>query len=218
MKTRMIAPLCAFLLLCACTETRFESPPGDRIEACDPEWKGLWVDASENVAGKDKDDIAFLVDQECRFLLLERPEKDGPLKQIHIPVNYVHDRGKHYLVIPDNQLAGVADVGPIHRMKPSPAKAFFIARYEMNQGKLNIHGIDSTRAAHLIIDGEIEGTVDSGDRELHVFVKGDRQQILEILRKHDLFVEKPEAEARRSRQSLEEYERSYRARRDRKTP
>lgn len=215
---KLIVPLLGFLLLCGCTETRFESPPGDRIEACDPSWKGLWVDASENASGEDRDDIAFLVDQECRFLLLERPEKDGPLKQIHIPLNFVHDRDKHYLVIADNQLAGVVDVGPVHRMKPSPAKAFFLARYELERGKLSIHGIDSTRAAHLVIDGTIEGTVDSGDRELHVFIKGDRQQILEVLRKHDLFVAKPEAEARRSKQSLEEYERSYRAMRNRKSP
>lgn len=215
---KLIASLCVFLLLCACTETRFESPPGDNIEACDPAWKGLWVDASEDTSEKDADDVAFLVDQECRFLLLERPEKDGPLKQIHIPMNFVHDRGKHYLVVADNQLGGVVDVGPVHRMKPSPAKAFFIARYEMNRGKLDIHDVDSSRVAHLVVDGVIDGTVDSGDKELHVFVKGDRHQILEILRKHDLFKSKPQAEARRSKQSLEEYERSYRAKRERKSP
>lgn len=218
MNLRFFASACALLLLCACTETRFESPPGDNIESCDPAWKGLWLDASDNASAEDRDDVAFLVDQECRFLLLERPEKDGPLKQIHIPLNFVHDRGKHYLVVADNQLAGVADVAPVHRMKPSPAKAFFVARYELERGKLSIHGVDSARAAHLVIDDVIEGTVDSGDKELHVFVKGDRQQILDVLRKHDLFVAKPETVARRSEQNLDEYERSYRARRDRKSP
>ena len=216
MKLRMLAPACAFLILCACTETRFESPPGDAIEACDPAWKGFWIDASEDASKDDADDAVFLVDQECRFLLLERPEKDGPLKQIHIPMNFVHDRGKHYLVVADNQLGGVVDIGPVHRMKPAPAKAFFVARYELNRDKLSIFDIDSSHVAHLVIDDKIDGTVDSGDKELHVFVKGDRQQILEILRKHDLFKAKPGAQAKRSKQSLEEYESSYRAMRNRK--
>lgn len=218
MNWQMIAPACAFLLMCACTETRFESPPGDAIESCDPAWKGLWLDASENASADDKDDVAFLVDQECRFLLLERPEKDGPLKQIHIPLNFVHDRGKHYLVVADDQLAGVVDISPVHRMKPAPAKAFFMARYELNKDKLSIFDVDSTRVAHLVIDEKIEGTVDSGDKELHVFVKGNRQQILEVLRKHDLFEAKSETEATRSKQTLDEYEISYRAWRDRNKP
>ncbi|MEZ5461505.1 hypothetical protein [Dokdonella sp.] len=218
MKLPLLVSAFAFLVLSACTETRFESPPGDKIEACDPGWKGFWVDASENANRDDAENAAFLVDQECRFLLLERPEKDGPLKQIHIPLNFVHDRGKHYLVIADNQLAGVVDVGPIHRMKPAPAKAFFIARYELNGDKLSLFDIDTTRVAHLVVDDAIDGTVDSGDRELHVFVKGDRSQILEILRKHDLFDAEAEAVARRSTQSLDEYEASYSARRERSKP
>ena len=216
MKLRLLAPICALSFLCACTETRFESPPGDAIEACDPDWKGFWVDASEDAGKKDADDAAFLVDNECRFLLLERPEKDGPMKQIHIPMNFVHDRGKHYIVVADNQLGGVVDVAPVHRMKPAPTKAFFVARYELNRDKLSIFDVDSNRVANLVIDDKIDGTVDSGDNELHVFVKGNRELILEILRNHDLFKAKPGAEARRSKQSLEEYESSYRARRDRK--
>jgi hypothetical protein len=215
MNLRLIATVCASLFLCACTETRFESPPGDDIEDCDPVWKGLWVDASDNASKDDPDDVAFLVDQECRFLLLERPEKDGPLKQIHIPMNFVHDRGKHYLVVADNQLAGVVDLAPIHRMKPAPAKAFFIARYEMDRDTLSIHDVESARVARLVIDDAIDGTVDSGDRELHVFVKGNRQQILDVLRNHDLFSKKPAVEAKRSKQSLDEYESSYRASRAR---
>lgn len=217
MKSGLIATAFCLLFLSGCTETRFESPPGDAIEACDPAWKGFWVDASEKDSNEDADDAAFLVDGECRFLLLERPEKDGPLKQIHIPMNFVHDRDKHYLVVADNQLGGVVDVAPVHRMKPAPAKAFFVARYELHRDRLSIFDVDSSRVARLVIDDAIDGTVDSGDRELHVFVKGNRQQILEILRKHDLFKTKPGAEAKRSKQSLEEYEISYRARRDRKS-
>lgn len=218
MSVRAIPLICAMLVLGACTETRFESPPGDAIEACDPAWKGLWLDASENASRGDRDDAAFLVDDACRFLMLERPEKDGPLKQIHIPMNFVHDRGKHYLVVADDQLAGVVDVGPVHRMKPAPANAFFVARYELNGDRLAIYDIDSTRVAHLVIDDTIEGTVDSGDKELHVFVKGNREQILAILRKHDLFDAKPDAVARRSKESLDAYESRYRARRGQATP
>ncbi len=207
MNLRLIAAACVLLLLAACTETRFESPPGDHIEACDAGWKGLWVDASGKASADEPDELAFLVDSECRFQLIERPEKDGPPKLIHIPLNFVHDRGKHYLVVADDQLAGVVELDPVHRVKPAPAKSFFISRYQLGKDRLKIFEIDSTRAAHLVLDKVLDGTVDSGNNELHVFVKGDRARVLEILRRQDLFNAKPDADVRRIKSSLEDYER-----------
>jgi hypothetical protein len=201
------------LLLAACTETRFESPPGDTIAACDPAWKGLWVDASADASSSEPDELAFEVDADCRFHMLERPEKDGPPKRIHIPINFVHDRGKHYLVVADDQLAGVVDLDPVHGIEPPPAKAFFIARYEVDANRLRIFDIDSKRVAHSILDKRLEGTVDSSRNELHVFVNGDRAKVLDILRTHDLFEAKPNAEIRRFPSGLEDYERKRTARR-----
>ena len=124
---------CLLLVLGACTETRFESPPGDNIEACDARWKGLWVDASDSASKDEPDELAFLVDQECRFQMLERPEKDGPPKLIHVPLNFVHDHGKDYLVVADNQLAGRGQARPVHGVDPAPEKSFFIARYRIER-------------------------------------------------------------------------------------
>ena len=213
MNPRIVLLAAALLALSACVETRFASPPGDAIEACDPSWKGLWVDASEDASRNEPDELAFLVDEECRFQMLERPEKDGPPKQIHVPVNFVHDRGKHYLVIADNQLEGVVDIDPVYGIKPPPAKAFFIARYQLDHERLRIYQIDSRRSARLVIDEVLDGTVARRHNELHVFINGDRAQILDIVRKQQLFKEKPDADVRRVKLSLEDYERQRSARR-----
>jgi hypothetical protein len=214
MNLRMIVIASLLVSIGACTETRFESPPGDEIVACDPDWKGLWVDASENASTDEPDELAFLVDQECRFIYLERPEKDGPPKQIHIPVNYVHDHGKHYLVIADNQLEGVVKLEPVHGIKPAPAKSFFIARYELSGDHLRIYQVDTKQAAHLVVDDAVDGTVDAAHNELHVFIQGDRAKILEILRTQKIFEKKAGAEVRRIKLGLEEYERQRSARRN----
>lgn len=217
MNLRLMTSACLLLLLAACTETRFESPPGEAIESCDAGWKGLWVDASESASVDEPDELAFLVDGECHFQLIERPEKDGPPKLIHIPLNFVHDHGKHYLVVADDQLSGVVELEPVHGVKPAPTKSFFIARYELDRDRLRIFDIDSTRVAHLVLDKVLDGTIDNGNNELHVFVKGDRAKVLGILRRHDLFNAKPNAETRRIPSSLEDYERRRTAmRKDRK--
>lgn len=213
MKKRILGGVFALLVLAACSETRFESTPGDNIEACDPAWKGLWVDASANAAKSEPDELGFRVDQECRFLLLERPEKDGPPKEIHIPLNFVHDQGKDYLVIADNQLAEVVDLAAIHGINPAPQKSFFIARYELVDDRLRVYPVDAKRAANLVIDAVLDGTVDAGKNQLHVYIQGDRAKVLDIVRHNRIFAEKPGAEARRIKLSLEEYERKRRARR-----
>ena len=78
---------------------------------------------------------------------------------------------------------------------------------------MKIYSIDSTRVAHRILDKDLEGTIDSSKNDLHVYVKGDRARILEILRKYDLFEAKPGAEVRKIPLSLEDYERKRTARR-----
>ncbi len=213
MKIRWMAGFCTLLALTACTETRFESPPGDEIVVCDPAWKGLWVDTSKDQSSDEPDQLAFLVDQECRFLLLERPEKDGPPKQIHIPVNYVHDGGKHYVVVADNQLGGAVKLDPVHGVEPVPAKSFFIARYQVDHDHLRIWQVDSKRTAHLVIDNVLDGTVARTHNELHVFIRGDRAKVLDIVRKQKIFEDKPSADVHRIKMNLEEYEQKRNARR-----
>lgn len=213
MTLRISICACVFLLLAACTETRFESPPGDKILACDPAWKGLWVDASADASTSEPDELAFRVDQECRFFMLERPEKDGPPKEIHIPLNYVHDQGKHYLVIADNQLKDVVDLAPVHGITPAPKKSFFIARYEADHDRLRIYPVDAKRTASLVVNDDLDGTVDASKKQLHVYIQGDRAKILDIVRSKKIFDDKPGAEVRRIDMSLEDYERKRSARR-----
>jgi hypothetical protein len=213
MNIQLVLGVFLLLTLAACNETRFESPPGDRIEACDVRWKGLWIDDSASASKDEPDELAFLVDPECQFQMIERPEKDGPPKLIHVPLNVVHDGGKDYLVVADNQLSGVVTVDPVHGVDPVPEESFYLARYELKGERMTIFSIDSTRVAHRILDKDLEGTIDSRQNDLHVFVKGDRARILEILRKYDLFEAKPGAEVRKIPLSLEDYERQRTARR-----
>ena len=199
---------CAVLMLAGCVETRFESPIGDNIETCDAGWKGLWVDAdASNRDLPDKSDAAFYVNDACEFIVLDQPEAKGPLKQIHVPINYVHADGRDYVVIADNAIKGLADVKPPHGVTPVPEKSFYFARYKLRGDRLELYQVDSERIAKLVIDGKLDGTVDKRQNELHVYVHGTRAQMLEIVHAQPIFADKP-FKLVRSRQTLEQYEKS----------
>ena len=199
---------CAVLMLAGCVETRFESPIGDNIETCDAGWKGLWVDAdASNRDLPDKSDAAFYVNDACEFIVLDQPEAKGPLKQIHVPINYVHADGRDYVVIADNAIKGLADVKPPYGVTPVPEKSFYFARYKLRGDRLELYQVDSERIAKLVIDGKLDGTVDKRQNELHVYVHGTRAQMLEIVHAQPIFSDKP-FKLVRSRQTLEQYEKS----------
>ncbi len=199
-----VAALAATLLLGACVETRFESPLGDNIETCDPHWKGLW---SFNKLDPDSP-AAFWIDEECRFTVLDQPEKGGPFKQLHIPVNYVHDDGNDYLVIADNTLKGLVEVKPPYGISPLPQKSFFFARYHVRGDRIDVQAVDDAAVAKLVIDGTLEGTVSKTANELHVYVRGDRARMLEITRKNTIFASKQNPTLFRIRQTPSEFEQS----------
>jgi hypothetical protein len=195
-------------VLAGCIETRFESPIGDNIETCDAGWKGLWIDTDE--AKRDRPEAsgaAFYVNDACEFIVLDQPEPNGALKQIHVPVNYVHADGKSYLVVADVAIKGLAEVKPPHGVKPVPDKSFFFARYALRGDRLDIYQVDSARAAKLVIDGKLDGTVDKTQNELHVYVRGTRANMLDIVKTQPIFDEQPFS-LKRSRQSLEDYEKA----------
>ena len=198
-KLRLLIPLLA--LLGGCTETRFESPLGDNIETCDVRWKGLWTDTETN-----SEATAIYVDDECHFILADQPEKGGPLKRIHVPMNYVHVDGRDYLVVADASLKGVVEVKPPYAIEPPPAKSFYFARYRLRGDHVEITQVNSQRAAQLVIDGKLEGTVSKTANELHVFIRGDRARMLEIVRKQPLFDDQKPAKLVRHKETLDEYE------------
>ena len=196
------------LALAGCVETRFESPIGDNIETCDAGWKGLWVDTDE--AKRDRPEAsgaAFYVNDACEFIVLDQPEPNGALKQIHVPVNYVHADGKSYVVVADVAIRGLANVKAPHGVTPVPEKSYFFARYALRGDQLDVYQVDSARAAKLVIDGKLDGTVDRTQNELHVYVRGTRANMLDIVKTQPIFDEKPFS-LKRSRLSLEDYEKA----------
>jgi hypothetical protein len=201
---RLAALAIGIASLSGCTETRFESPLGDNIETCDVRWKGLWT-----VDQTTKDDAgAFWIDHECRFTVLDQPERGAPFKQIHVPVNYVHDRGKDYLVIADVSLKGLVELKPPYAIDPVPQKSFFFARYSVRGNRIELYDVDSEAAAKLVVGGKLQGTVSKTANELHVYVRGDRAAMLEIVRDNTLFANKPGLLLNRANQTPAEYEQS----------
>ena len=206
----LFAALLACATLTACVETRFESPLGDNIETCDTAWKGLWFEAGDDGRRADGERhlAGFAVDDACAFTVVEQPEAGGPLKRTRVPINFVHARGEDYLVVSDAAVKGLVDLDPPFDVDPPPQKSFFFARYRVRGDRLEVRKVDSAKAAKLVIDGKLEGTVRKGRYDLHVYVRGGRQQMLDLVRRNDLFEAKPSLVFTRSRQDLQDFERS----------
>jgi hypothetical protein len=201
---RLCAVVVGIASLCGCVETRFESPLGDNIETCDTRWKGLWT-----VDKSPKDDAgAFWIDNECRFTVLDQPERGAPFKQIHVPVNYVHDKGKDYLVIADVALKGLVELKPPYAIDPTPQKSFFFARYDVHGNRIELRDVDSEATAKLVVEGKLQGTVSKTANELHVYVRGDRAAMLEIVRGNTIFSGKASLVLNRADQTPADYEQS----------
>ena len=198
---RWIAGAGLLAVLAGCVETRFESPIGDNIETCDVKWKGLWGDADSAT-----EPGAIYVDEDCRFIVLDQTERGGPLKQIHVPMNFVHADGRDYLVVADSALKGLVELKPPHGIDPVPDKSFFFARYRVRGDRVEINQVDSEAVARLVIDGKLEGSVDKVANDLHVYVRGNRARMLEIVRTQPIFQSKAPTVLVRRKQSVDEFE------------
>jgi hypothetical protein len=198
---RLVALPGLLALLSGCVETRFESPPGDNIETCDVQWKGLWGDPDSAT-----EPGAIYVDDECHFIVLDQPERGAPLKQIHVPMNFVHVDGKNYLVVTDAALKGLVELKPPHGIDPPPDKSFFFARYRLRGDRVELNQVDSERVAKLVIDGVLDGSVDKVGNDLHVFVRGNRARMLDIIRTQPIFATKSPTVLVRRKQTLDEFE------------
>ncbi|MEZ5455109.1 MAG: hypothetical protein R3F04_03210 [Lysobacteraceae bacterium] len=186
--------------LAGCTETRFESPPGQNIERCDTNLRGLWLAVDSKPGELD----GFDIDAECRTRILTRTEAGGPAQAIQVPVNFVHHRGKHYVVVADEALKGLIELPSIHGVNPVPKRNFFIVRYDVRGDRLRLFNVDDRAAGHAILDGTLEGTISSTLDELHVYVRGTREQILQALDTPDLFERKATSVLRRRHVTLEQ--------------
>ena len=195
------------LALAGCVETRFESPIGDNIETCDARWKGIWAEADEANHDRPGDTMAFYVDDDCKFIVLDDPDKDGTAKETHVPLNYVHADGKDYVVVADTSLKVLADIKPPHGVMPAPDKSYFFARYTLRRDRLDIYQVDDERMAKLVVDGTLNGTVDKTQNELHVYVHGSRAEMLALVRSRPIFKDKPTRFVR-SQRTLEDFQKS----------
>jgi hypothetical protein len=207
MNIRLLLAL-ALLALGGCTETRFESPLGDNIETCDARWKGLWFDAGDSPTDRARGVTAFHVNDECEFTIIEQPEPKGATKRIHVPMNYVHAGGDDFVVVSDASIRGLVELKPPYDIDPVPQKSFFFAKYRVRGDRLEVFKVDSAKTAKLVIDQTLDGTVQKGRNELHVYVRGNRAQMLELATKRDVFEAEPSLTFVRSKQDLDSYERS----------
>ena len=210
MRIALLTTLLACSMLTACVETRFESPLGDNIETCDTAWKGFWLEAGDDGRRTDGEHhlTGFAVDDACAFTLVEQPEAGGPLKRTRVPINFVHAHGDAYVVVSDAALRGLVDLDPPFDIDPPPQKSFFFAKYRVRGDRLEVRKVDSAKAAKLVVDGKLDGTVRKGRNDLHVYVRGGRQQMLDLVRGNDLFESKPSLVFTRSRQELQDFERA----------
>jgi len=151
---KLLRMLIAFAALASagCVETRFESPIGDNIETCDARWKGVWAEADEANRDRPGDTVAFYVDDDCKFVVLDDPDKDGTAKETPVPVNYVHADGKDYVIVTDTSLKPLADIKPPHGVTPVPEKSYYFARYTLRRDRLDIYQVDDERMAKLVVD------------------------------------------------------------------
>jgi hypothetical protein len=191
-------------ILGGCTETRFAALPGDTLDTCDPRWKGLWGPGDEEPNNR----TAIFVDDTCHVVVLDQPEKTGPLKRVSLPVNFVHVDGKDYVIVADSALKDLVKIGPVYGVDPVPEKAFYFLRYQAGKDRIELFPVDSERVAKQIIDRKLDGTVSKTQNELHAFVSGDRAHMLEILRHGSIFASKPDIKLARLKQSVGEFERS----------
>ena len=203
MTLRTIVVVLFATLFGGCVETRFESPPGDNIETCDVHWKGLWGDPQSK-----NEPSAIYIDDECHFIVLDQPEKGGPLKRVHVPMNYVHADDKDYLVIADTSLKGLVEIKAPYGIDPLPQKSFYFVRYRIRGDSIEINQVDSERLAKLVVDRKLEGTVSKTANELHVYIRGNRAKMLEILRTQSIFEDKPSTKLVRRKQTIDEFEQS----------
>ncbi len=200
---RFVAAVALCLLLSACVETRFESPPGDASTTCDARWKGLWTEGDTK-----NDDGAIYVDDECHWIVLDRPKPHALLNRIPVPVQYAHIDGKDYLVVTDTALKDLVKVQPPYAIEPAPAQSYYLARYQLGGDSVALTQVNSEHVAQLILEGKLEGTISKSANELHVFVRGDRASILEIVRKFPIFDGQKPTRFVRRRETLDQFERT----------
>ncbi len=198
------------LLLCACTETRFATLPGEDLQSCDRRWEGVWQEVGADGRRTDvpRHLTGFVMDAECRLRLFEEPEEGGALQFFALPLRFLHLRGSDYLVVSDRDLHELVELEPPFDVDPAPVESFFFLRYRLRGDRLELNQVDSEQTARWVLDGTLDGSLTKGRHSLHVYVRGDAKQMRELLSRRQLFSRRGDWVMRRSHLSLEDFERA----------
>lgn len=203
----------AALLLGACSVSRFEAPLGDKLDTCDPHWKGLWI--GEDHSGKpgdEKDAAGIYVDPACRFFMLDQEGPGKPLRPTEIAVQYATVGREQYLVFSDAALKPVEDLGPVPGMNEPPEKTFLYFRYRVHGDRIDVFDVDHEKLAHWILDDKIKGHLLKTSGTLSNFVRGDAKTMVAVVSKFDLFEHKPMVVLQHRDQTPEQFEAELTAR------
>jgi len=195
MKTSIAMLVLLAATLGGCTDTLFESPPGDNVSSCDKHFVGNWRVLATDDKDKNKDSEMFLiVEPQCkRWRFIEDGKEDEKLaKTTHIAFGNVG--GKALLTVKVDEDKPAAD----SRWR----NGYYFLSYTFADKTIRLRGVDDKRIAHRIIDGSVLGRTErvsrepgdkrsggSGSSELHNFVAGDPAEMARVAQLEDVFAD-----------------------------
>ncbi len=191
---RFVVLSIAFALLAGCVQTRFESLPGDQVEACDARWVGNWrvVITGED---DDPDELHASIGADCNEIrLFEDGKADDK-----------NDARLHFAKVGNLSVLAVQILDDKHDKAEASADkqpdGYHYFRYVARARQIDLHAIDHERVAHLLVDGKLRGSIElnsQGTRAkrprhdtLDNFVAGDPSAMAKAVRSRGLFKRRP---------------------------
>jgi hypothetical protein len=193
--------LAVVLPLGGCASTSFESPPGDALVACDPDWHGVW-----DIADEEESAGVLVVNDHCRSAFLDLDSQDSdPLGEQWLQLSFVEHEDQGYVVATDEKVSARNEQEAGRSSDSRETGAYTLARYDLAPGSIAVHMVDTRAAARMIVDGLLWGDVYRSKDTLRVVVRGTPEDTLRALSLPGLF----EAEAtfllKRSARSIDEF-------------
>lgn len=175
-------------LLSGCGMAVFESPPGEALAKCDPQFVGHWRFAPPK--GRDKAEPIYIsVGAECRNYQLNGKELHEVTGSQTSPV-FAQVNSQSILALPVANTPP-KDPGSLSNWK---REGYVYFAYRKQGGSLHLYPVTEKTVAHLIIDDKVPGRVNAVTgvspqeyEPLTVFVIGTSIQMAEIVQRPDFF-------------------------------
>lgn len=181
-------------LLSGCGMAEFESPPGEQLASCDPQFVGHWrLDGADKAGERPAIDPVYVtVAPGCSGYRLLGKERVETVKSNQMPVfARVGERSILALPMGDPKTSDPA----LPRWK---RQAYVYFAYEKQGARLHLYPVKDTTAARLIIDDGVAGRVNVvsgvGPQEyqpLSVYIIGTPAQMVAVVQSPDLFDQQP---------------------------